>query len=43
MAVDAYDVGAAELARIEGGSFSWGEANSPDLPLAVRKAGGGQL
>jgi hypothetical protein len=36
MVVYVCDVSAAELARIEGGSFSWGEVNSPDLLLAVR-------
>jgi hypothetical protein len=37
MAVYFYDVSAAELAQIEGGSFSWGEVNSPDCLVRLRR------
>jgi hypothetical protein len=36
-----YDLSAAELARVEGGSFSWGEVNSPDLFVRLRRVVGG--
>jgi hypothetical protein len=37
MALYVYDLGAAELARVEGGSFSWGEVNSPDYLIILRR------
>ncbi len=33
MAVYVYDVNSAELAQVEGGSFSWGAVNPPDFLL----------
>jgi hypothetical protein len=36
-----YDLNAAELAQVEGGSFSWGEVNSPDLLIKLRRVVGG--
>jgi len=37
MAVYVYDLGAEELAQVEGGSFSWGEVNSPDYLIRLRR------
>jgi hypothetical protein len=37
MAVYVYDVSVAELAQVEGGSFSWGEVNSPDYLVRLRR------
>jgi hypothetical protein len=37
MAVYVYDLGAAELAEVEGGSFSWGTVNSPDYLVILRR------
>ena len=38
MVVYVYDVSAAELAQVEGGlSFSWGEVNSPDYLVRLRR------
>ena len=37
MAVYVHDLSAAELAQIEGGSFSWGEVNSPDYLVRLRR------
>jgi hypothetical protein len=35
MVVYVSDLGAAELAQVEGGSFSWGAVNSPDVLVAL--------
>jgi hypothetical protein len=35
--VTMYEVSAAELAQVEGGSFSWGEVNSPDYLIRLRR------
>jgi hypothetical protein len=40
MVVYVRDLSAAELAQIEGGSFSWGEVGSPDMFLILRRVRG---
>ena len=37
MAVYVYDLDDEELARVEGGSFSWGKVNSPDYLIRLRR------
>jgi hypothetical protein len=38
MTVCMYELSAAELAQVEGGfSFSWGEVNSPDYLVRLRR------
>jgi hypothetical protein len=32
-----YDLNAAELAQVEGGSFSWGAVNPPDYLIRLRR------
>jgi hypothetical protein len=41
MAVYVYDLSADEMAQVEGGSFSWGEVNSPDYFIKLRRIVGG--
>jgi hypothetical protein len=40
MVVYVYDLSAAEMAQVEGGSFSWGEVNSPDYLIRLRRVVG---
>jgi hypothetical protein len=37
MTVCMYELSAAELAQVEGGSFSWGEVNSLDYLVRLRR------
>ncbi len=36
-----YDLSEGELAQVEGGSFNWGEVNSPDYLIRLRRIMGG--